>query len=156
MKGRLINYMLISRVSCEYPATGFGRWGCGGWLEDRVEGHSRGNCVGWETALGLNWQCIPDGNARTPEPVVFWPALQAAIRIYTVFPFGSDQRIFPLGFKIKNPIYLDQINRAVRTFHRQSPNNSVHRLHNWSFVYATHELSFKAMNRPRGTMRCRF
>jgi hypothetical protein len=33
-------------------------------------------------------------------------------------PLGSDKRIIPLGFEIKNPIYLNQINRTVRTFHR--------------------------------------
>jgi hypothetical protein len=41
------------------------------------------------------------------------------------FPFGSDQCILPRSFQIKNPIYLDQINRTIFIFHRQSPYDSI-------------------------------
>ena len=45
------------------------------------------------------------------------------------FSFGPDQRVAPLGFEIKNPVRLDQINRPVRAFHRQSVHDSRHRPH---------------------------
>ena len=48
--------------------------------------------------------------------------------------FFSGYCVLPLGFEVKNSINLYQINRPVRTFHRQSPNNSVYRLHEYSFV----------------------
>ena len=30
------------------------------------------------------------------------------------FPLGADRRVAPLGFEIKNPVRLDQINRPIR------------------------------------------
>jgi len=53
------------------------------------------------------------------------------------FPLGPDQRVAPLGFEIKNPVHLDQINRPIRAFHRQSMHDSLNRPHGLSSVMSS-------------------
>ncbi len=48
----------------------------------------------------------------------FGKLAQPLYGVVRLFPLGSDQRVVPLGFEIKNSVNLDQINRSVRTFHR--------------------------------------
>ena len=88
--------------------------------------------------------------------------------------FGSDQRIIPLGFEIINRIDLDELNRTIRTLHRQPFHCTIHYLGLSSIVPlgsakvlnlrhapcamppAYFDVSFSAMNCPPGTMTCRF